>query len=86
MERVSINNYVVRFFSSVEEAAYTAKVLGLNIYQHDNTNQYLVADDLSLEIPEIIDASGMIFSKPSIQNSETIKLWIKELSANLVKI
>tara|TARA_Y100001973_G_C4948358_1_gene209056 strand:+ start:220 stop:480 length:261 start_codon:yes stop_codon:yes gene_type:complete len=86
MERVTINNYVVRFFSSVEEAADTAKVLGLNIYQHDNANQYLVADDLSLEVPEIIDASGMIFSKRSIQSSDTIKLWIKELSSNLVKI
>lgn len=86
MERVTINNYVVRFFSSVEEAADTAKLLGLNIYQHDNTNQYIVADDISLETPEIIDSIGMLFSKSSIQNSDFIKLWIKSLSSNLIKI
>lgn len=35
MERVSINNYVVRFFSSAKEAANTAKALGLNVYQKE---------------------------------------------------
>lgn len=83
MERVSINNIVVRFFTDKEVATSVAHNMGLSVFQHENINRFVLAKSVVDDTAEIFDSAGVIFSEQTLQKSPISKVWQKEFVASL---
>lgn len=83
MERVSIHNIVVRFFSSQETAEKAASVLGLKVFKHAGTNQFVYSSDITAEHPEIFDTTSLIFTKRTQASDLNARLWMGEFVKEL---
>lgn len=83
MERVSIQNIVVRFFSDRAEAADQAGIMNMKVYQHDNINQFVVCSDIQVGFPEIFDTTGVIFSEKTQKRNIESRLWVAEFIKDL---
>lgn len=82
-ERVAVNNYVVRFYTTVEDARDAAKFEHMQVCQYAGVNQFIITPDKDAEHPELIDTTGVIFSKKSQENDNNVKLWISEFVAEM---
>lgn len=82
-ERVSVDNYVVRFYTKVEDARQAAKYEHMQVCQFGGQNRYIITPDKDVEHPELIDTTGVIFSQRSQENDGHVKLWMTEFVAKL---
>lgn len=82
-ERVSVNNYVVRFYTKVEDARHAAKYEHMQVCQFGGENRFIITPDKDVEHPELIDTTGVIFSQRSQENDCNVKLWMTDFVAKL---
>lgn len=83
MERVSVDNIVVRFFTDKSEAEHVALLMGFQVFAHSIEGRYVVANTLEGDYPEIYDAVGLVMSaKAQARNLES-RLWVKEMVNSL---
>lgn len=82
-ERVSVDNYVVRFYTSIEDARQAAKYEHMQVCQYGEDNRFIITPDKDAVHPELIDTTGVIFSQRSQENDGTVKLWMTEFVSAL---
>jgi hypothetical protein len=85
-ERVSVDNYVVRFYTSVDDARDAAKYDHMQVCQYGQDNRFVITPDKDVEHPELIDTTGVIFSQRSQENDGQVKLWMTEFVAELTVV
>jgi hypothetical protein len=85
-ERVSVNNYVVRFYTTLEDARHAAKFEHLQVCQYGGINRFVITPDKDAEHPELIDTTGVIFSQRSQESDGTVKLWVTEFVDKLTVV
>lgn len=85
-ERVSVDNYVVRFYTKVEDARDAAKYEHMQVCQYGQDNRFVITPDKDADHPELIDTTGVIFSQRSQENDGQVKLWMTEFVAELTVV
>lgn len=85
-ERVSVNNYVVRFYTKVEDARQAAKYEHMQVCQYGGQNRFIITPDKDVEHPELIDTFGVIFSKDSQEDDSNVKIWMTEFVSKLTVV
>jgi hypothetical protein len=83
MERVSVDNIVVRFFTEKSEAEHVALLMGFQVFKHSVSGRYVIASTLESDYPEIYDAVGLVMSAKNQARNLDSRLWVEEMKRSL---